>query len=90
MGANLLQCDTAGQATPIAQTCSSAARCHAAGMTGVCYLCDPGEYNCAGSVLQECAPDRLSFVDGPDCGSASLCDDTGGQCLPDGSAGAPG
>jgi hypothetical protein len=93
MVGSLLQCDSAGQATPVVQECGNADRCHANGTVGLCYLCDVGEYRCSAGVLQQCnAATRLSFDNVQDCGDMTLCmaDGTSGMCLPDGTAGAPG
>jgi hypothetical protein len=76
----LHQCDTAGQTNPVVQDCVTAAHCNAAG--GNCYLCDVGQYRCSGTILQQCAANRLGFEDGPDCLDMAKCDDQNGQCLP--------
>jgi hypothetical protein len=87
MGDDLHQCDTAGQAAPVAQECG-AGRCFASGMSGGCYLCDVDEYRCSNGVLQRCAPNRLGFTAQMDCTDQSLCDEANGMCLPGGGGGA--
>jgi hypothetical protein len=81
-GADLHKCDAAGQSSPIAQTCNSAAHCQANGTMGQCLLCDPGDYRCSGSLLQTCSADQLSFDLVEDCGDPTLCDKAGKTCLP--------
>ena len=45
-------------------------------------VCRPGQFQCAGSELQVCNPGQDGWVDKELCGSAALCNPTGGTCTP--------
>jgi hypothetical protein len=62
----VLTCEAGTECNPTLGSCSE--------------LCTPGEYQCNGTVLRQCRPDR-SWTPGTDCVTAALCDASGGRCI---------
>jgi hypothetical protein len=75
----LYQCGDNGVVRGVMR-CGSKELCMAGVMTGMCGRCVPGEFRCAGNVLQQCDRAGAGFSEMQRCESPELCRASEGRC----------